>query len=125
MIRSYCALVQNHSLGKFSLVVRKAINFVEFNLKEPLTLNILARQFNIGSSNLSHHFTREMGMTLTEYVTLKRLEYAKFLLGGSGMYIQEIAEQCGFEDANYFIRLFKREYGKTPGEYQKALRKGI
>jgi AraC-like DNA-binding protein len=112
-------------LEKFSLVVRKVINFVEFNLKEPLTLSLLAKQFNIGSSNLSHHFTREMGMTLTEYVTWKRLEYARFLLGRSGLYIHEIAEECGFEDINYFIRRFKRKYGKTPGEYQRELRTGI
>jgi AraC-like DNA-binding protein len=125
MIHSYCALVQNHSLGKFSLVVRKVINFVEFNLKEPLTLSLLAKQFNIGSSNLSHHFTREIGMTLTEYITRKRLEYARFLLGGSGLYIHEIAEECGFEDVNYFIRRFKQKYGRTPGEYQEALREGI
>jgi AraC-like DNA-binding protein len=125
MIRSYCALVQTHSLGKFSLVVRNVINFVEFNLKEPLTLSLLARQFNIGASNLSHHITREMGMTLTEYVNRKRLEYARFLLGSSGMYIHEIAEECGFQDDNYFIRLFKREYGKTPRDYQKSLHEGI
>ncbi|GHV18771.1 hypothetical protein FACS189493_8350 [Spirochaetia bacterium] len=98
---------------------------MEFNLKESLTLSILAKQFNIGSSNLSHYFTGETGMTLTEYINRKRLEYAKFLLGSSGMYIHEIAEECGFQDGNYFIRLFKREYGKTPKDYQEALHEGI
>jgi AraC-like DNA-binding protein len=125
MIRSYCALVQNHSLAKFSAVLRKAINFIEFNLKEPLTLSILAKQFNIDPSNLSHHFTRETGMTLTEYINGKRLEHARHLLTGSGLYVQEAAEQSGFQDVNYFIRLFKRKYGKTPGEYRKEIREGI
>jgi AraC-like DNA-binding protein len=125
MIHKYCALIQNHSLAKFSAVVRKVINHVEFNLREPLTLNILAKQFNIDPSNLSHHFTREAGMTLTDYINGKRLEYAKSLLSGSSMYIQEIAEQCGFQTLNYFNRLFRRKYGKTPKEYRNNIHEGI
>ena len=45
---------------------------------------------------------------------------AKPLLG-TGLQIQEIADQCGFFDVNYFIRLFKRKYGKAPGEYRKTV----
>jgi YesN/AraC family two-component response regulator len=125
MIHRYCALVQEYSLGKFSTVVRNVINMVEFNLAEPLTLSTLARQFNIDPSYLSHHFTQEMGMTLTNFINMKRLERAKFLIGGSDIYIQEVAEECGFQDVNYFIRLFKRKYGKTPGEYRHSLYSGV
>jgi YesN/AraC family two-component response regulator len=125
MIHRYCALVQEYSLGKFSTAVRNTINFVEFNLKEPLSLSILAKQFNIDPSNLSHCFTREMGMTLTDFINMKRLEHAKHLLAGSGMYIQEIAEECGFQDINYLCRLFKRKYGKTPREYRNSLHAGL
>jgi AraC-like DNA-binding protein len=125
MIHKYCALVQNHSLAKFSVVVRKVINYVEFNLGEPLTLNILAGQFNIDPSNLSHHFSRETGMTLTDYINGKRLEYAKSLLADSSIYIQEIAERCGFQTLNYFNRLFMRKYGKTPKAYRNEIREGI
>jgi YesN/AraC family two-component response regulator len=125
MIRRYCSLVQEYSLSKYSEVVRNVINTVEFNLKEPLSLSVLAKQCNIDPSNLSHHFTRETGMTLTGFINQKRLEHARHLLAGSAMYIDEIAEDCGYQDVNYFIRLFKRKYGKTPGEYRNAIRSGI
>jgi AraC-like DNA-binding protein len=124
MIRRYCSLVQEYSLAKYSEVVRNVINAVEFNLKEPLSLSILAKQFNIDPSNLSHHFTRETGMTLTDFVNLKRLEHARHLLNGSAMYIEEVAEYCGYQDMNYFIRLFKRKYGKTPKKYRDEIREG-
>jgi AraC-like DNA-binding protein len=107
------------------MVVRNVINTVEFNLKEPLSLSILAGQLNIDPSNLSHHFTHEMGMTLTDFINLKRLEHARRLLSGSALYIQEIAEECGYQDVNYFIRLFKRKYGKTPREYRNAQFAGL
>jgi YesN/AraC family two-component response regulator len=125
MVRRYCSLVREYSLGKYSLAVRNVIIAVEFNLKEPLSLSILARQFGIDPSNLSHQFTREMGITLTAFINKKRLEYAKHLLAGSALYIQEIAEECGFQDINYFCRLFKRKYGMTPNKYRHFLHSGI
>jgi YesN/AraC family two-component response regulator len=118
MIHSYCSLVQQYSLRKYSEVVRNVLNFVEFNLKEPLSLNLLAGQFNIVPAYLSRHFAAEMGMTLTDFINARRLEHARHLLDGSAMYIEEIAEECGYQDVNYFIRLFKRKYGKTPGKYR-------
>jgi AraC-like DNA-binding protein len=124
MIRSYCSLVQKYSLQKYSEVVRNVINFVEFNLKEPLSLNLLAGQFNIVPAYLSRHFAAETGMTLTSFINMKRLEHARHLLNGSAMYIEEVAEYCGYQDMNYFIRLFKRKYGKTPKKYRDEVREG-
>jgi AraC-like DNA-binding protein len=118
MIRRYCALVQEHSLGKYSPVIRKVLNTVEFNLREPLSLSILAGQCHIDPSNLAHQFKRELGVSITCYINFRRLELAKTLLG-SGLYIQEIAEQCGFLDVNYFTRLFKRQFGISPKEFRK------
>jgi YesN/AraC family two-component response regulator len=125
MIRRYCSLVQEYSLKKYSSVVRNIINAVEFNLKEPISPSMLAKQFNIDPSNLSHHFSREMGMNLTDFINMKRLEYARHLLTGSALYIDEIAEECGYQDVNYFIRLFKRKYGMTPNKYRHSLHSGI
>jgi AraC-like DNA-binding protein len=117
MVRRYCALVQEHALGKYSPTVRKVLNTVEFNLREPFSLSTLAEQYHIDPSNLAHQFKRELGVSITEYINLRRLELAKSLLD-SGLYIQEIAEQCGFLDCNYFTRLFKRQFGMSPREFR-------
>ena len=121
MIRRYCSLVQEYSLAKYSEVVRNIINTVEFNLKEPLSLSILSKQFNIDPSNLSHHFARETGMTLTDFINRKRLKHACHLLSSSAMYIADIAEDCGYQDINYFTRLFKRQFGLSPRDYRKSI----
>jgi YesN/AraC family two-component response regulator len=121
MIHGYCSLVQKYSLRKYSEIVRNILNFVEFNLKEPLSLNLLAGQFNIVPAYLSRRFAVETGMTLTDFINTRRLEHARHLLDGSAMYIEEIAEECGYQDVNYFIRLLKRKYGKTPKKYQNEI----
>jgi AraC-like DNA-binding protein len=61
-------------------------------------------------------------MTLTDYINTKRLQRAVSLLRSSGNSIQEVAEQCGFLDMNYFSRLFKRYYGISPREFRKDQR---
>ena len=119
MIRRYCALVQEHALGKYSPTVRQVLNTVEFNLKESFLISALAEQCHTTFTNLAHQFKREVGVSITQYINFRRLEMAKLLLG-TGLQIQEIADQCGFFDVNYFIRLFKRKYGKAPGEYRKT-----
>jgi AraC-like DNA-binding protein len=118
MIRRYCALVEEHALGKYSPAVRKVLNTVEFNLREPFSLSALAEQYRVDPCNLAHQFKREVGISITGYINFRRLELAKSLLG-SGLYIQEIADQCGFLDVNYFTRLFKRQFGIAPREYRR------
>jgi AraC-like DNA-binding protein len=121
MIRRYCGLVNKFSLRNFSPLIRNVINTIDFNLHEPLSLNLLAEKFNTNPSNLSTQFKQEKGTTLTDYINTKRMEYAVSLLRGSGNYIQEVAEQCGFLDVNYFSRLFKRYYGLSPREFRKKV----
>jgi YesN/AraC family two-component response regulator len=119
MISRYCDLVKQFSLRGFSPLIRNVINTVDFNFHEQLSLSSLAEQFNANSSNLSVQFKREKGIPLTDYINAKRFEHAVSLLRSSGLYIEEIAERCGFLDVCYFNRLFKRRFGVPPGEYRK------
>jgi AraC-like DNA-binding protein len=121
MIRRYCSLVKEFSLRDFSPFIRNVINHVDFNLQEYLTVTSLAKQFKVSPGNLSVQFRREKGMPLTDYINVKRLERAKSMLYGTGLYIKEIADQCGFMDDNYFSRLFKRHFGISPKEYRQKI----
>ncbi|MDR0638997.1 MAG: AraC family transcriptional regulator [Spirochaetaceae bacterium] len=122
MLFGYCSLVKKFSLRKFSPLIRNVINTIDFNLHEPLSLAFLAGKFYANPSNLSNHFRREKGMTLTNYINTKRMERAASLLRSTGDYIQKIAEQCGFLDINYFSHLFKRYYGLPPTKFREARR---
>jgi transcriptional regulator GlxA family with amidase domain len=106
--------MQEYSLRKYSEVVRNVLNLVEFNLKKPLSLNLLTRHFNIVLACLSRYFANELGITLMDFINLKRLEHARHLLAGSMSPVDKIAEECSFHDVNYFIRLFKWKYRIPP-----------
>lgn len=125
MIRKYCLLVQNHSLRGYSQVVQNVVNYIEFNLTEPLTLKYIAEKVLVNSSYLSAQFKKETGKTLTDYINHKRIQSSLILLATTNLPIQVIAEKVGIYDENYFSRLFKRIQNMTAREYRNIMESKI
>ena len=121
MVRKYCLLVKNHSMKGYSLLIRKVLTQIDYDLTADLGLKNLAAQLNVNPSYLSTLFKKETGSTLTEYVNQKRIEHAVFLLNSSNLQIQMIAQYSGIPDVNYFTKTFKKIIGITPKEYRDRL----
>ena len=99
--------------------VRRAINYIEENLHEELTLEQIARQCHMSKYYLSHVFSQSQGISVGKYVLQVRVNKSMRLLRDTVTPVKEIAEQVGFHDASYFIRAFKKETGLTPLQYRK------
>ena len=121
MIRNYCLLVQTYSRERFSGVVRDVLNFVDFHYMEPLSLESLSGKYAVNKNYLSTRFHKEVGMTVTDYINLTRVRRSLKLLSGTNLSMPEVAERCGFSDANYYTRTFKKVHGTTPTEYRRSL----
>lgn len=121
MVRRYCLLVKNHSMKGYSLLIRKVLTQIDYDLTADLGLKNLATQLNVNPSYLSTLFKKETGSTLTEYVNQKRIEHALFLLNSSSLQIQMIAQYSGIPDVNYFTKTFKKIIGITPKEYRDRI----
>lgn len=119
MINNYCLLVQNHSLRQYSEGIRNCINYIDFHYMEPLNLESLATRFSLNKNYLSSRFHREVGMTVTDYINRTRVRKSEELLSRSAENMQGIAEKCGFTDANYFSRIFRKVNGETPLAFRK------
>ena len=123
MIRSFCLLVKEHSLSKYSYYVGQTITLVQFDLTADLRLKTIAEKLNVNPSYLSNLFHREYGCTLTEFINKKRIEKGILLLRMTSKPVQEIAAECGIQDVNYFIKLFKKQTGFTPNQYREEVGK--
>lgn len=121
MVRKYCLLVKNHSLKGYSMLVRKVITTIIYDLTADLSLKTQANLLNVNPSYLSTLFKKETGQTLTEFVNGKRIEHAILLLNSTDMQIQVVAQYCGIPDVNYFTKTFKKIVGKTPKEYRETI----
>ena len=67
-------------------------------------------------------FREQFGITPLEYINRERLKLAKQLLADKKNSISSVSLQCGFNDVNYFVRLFKKAEGITPGMYQQCIK---
>lgn len=83
----------------------------------------IAESCNVSVNHLNRLFQTTFGVTTTSYIQTRRLEYACSLLADSSMAIKEIAVVCGFNDHNYFTRLFKAKKRITPGEMRREIGK--
>jgi AraC-like DNA-binding protein len=85
------------------------------------TVNYMATQLNLSAKYLSDLLKRETGKTALELIHLYVVSEAKNMLVGRDHSISEIAYQLGFDNPPYFSRLFKKETGMSPKEFQNHI----
>lgn len=121
IIRKYCMLVNNYSQKRYSPIIQSCINHIESHYREPLSLSVLAAHCASNPSYLSQLFKKETSHTVTHYILKTRINHSLLLLNSSGLSINEIALHCGFPDANYYSKAFKKIKGQTPSDYRKEI----
>ncbi|NCC08168.1 MAG: response regulator [Clostridia bacterium] len=100
-------------------LINQAAGYIDSHFTdENLSLNRVAREVNISANYLSAVFSQEMGRTLTEYITGKRMEKAKELLRTTDKHSGEIAFEIGYRDSHYFSFIFKKTQGCTPRDFR-------
>ena len=100
-------------------IIQRVIGLMLANLDGKLSLNAMASSVNLSSSRLRHKFKAEIGLTPTAYMQMLRMERAKELLT-SGLIVKQVKLAVGVTSDSYFTNCFKRTYGSTPSQAQKA-----
>ncbi|MDF2683306.1 MAG: response regulator [Brevibacillus sp.] len=103
------------------LEIGKVIEYIDQNLNDELSLEYLAGLVHLNAQYLCRLFKQVTGCTIKQYVTTRRLEKAKYMFQSTNKTITEISMDCGFSDANYFARVFKKKEGMTPTQYQQQM----
>lgn len=93
--------------------------FLDENYQSKISLDLLAERFYINKFYLTRIFKEQFGESVTEYLLQVRITQAKQRLRFTDKSIEEIAHECGMNDANYFSRMFKKVEGVPPGEYRR------
>lgn len=94
-------------------------SFIDKHAQEKITLEQLSERFFISKFHLSREYKKAYGITIGHAIASKRIAHAKSALRFSSAPIEQVAGSCGFQDAAYFIKVFKKAEGLTPLEYRK------
>ena len=94
-------------------------DYIEQCYGEDLSLSSIADNFHISAPYLSKIFKEESGQNLNQFITEVRMKKAIYFLENSDRKIADIAELVGYDDVNYFIKVYKKVTGKTPAQGRK------
>lgn len=97
---------------------QKVFEYINNNFHEDITIDQLAQIASVSNSHLCRLFKQITGKTMGDYVNVQRIEKAATLLKESELNISEVAFAVGYNDANYFSRLFKQLKRITPTQYK-------
>jgi YesN/AraC family two-component response regulator len=94
-------------------------NYIDNHFTKRVNLKQLAEIFHFSPSYLSKKFHEDKKITISDYLNLKRVEFAKYLIENSTLNINIIAGKAGFASATHFNRVFKRLTGENPTDYKR------
>lgn len=118
-LRAYLADVSaTGAVSPRHLVIERALAYIHTHYDQGLTLEQVAAKVNRSPFYFSHLFKKEMNMTFVEYVTHLRVQKAKELMQEGDVTIAEVAAKVGYQDPNYFSRVFKAITGLSPTQWK-------
>ncbi len=108
--------------GKYShhyQAISNSQKYIHDHINSSISLDDLAKSASLSKNFYCKVFKSIVGMTAFEYINQERIRMARLHLITGYLPIDEIMALCGFSDASYFYRLFKRYSGDTPLQYRK------
>jgi YesN/AraC family two-component response regulator len=99
--------------------INDVIAYIYININKYITLDETSEFFNISPFYLSKIFKKETGLNFTEYISITKINISKKLLINTDMQIVNIAIDLGYNEANYFSKVFKKIVGKSPTAYRQ------
>ncbi len=115
--------VNNGKTSSSNPILLHVIETIRNNITNKIELSVIAKNAGLSTSSLYRLFKTEMGISPIEFIILEKIKLAKSYLTDKNIYIKNVSYEAGFEDSNYFIRLFKHYEGITPKQYQQLIHK--
>ena len=103
--------------GKFPVPLVKAIVFIDENFVRQIQLHDAAEAASVSTAYLSRLFGEHMNSSFIDYLTVLRIERAEKLIRENRSSIKEVSFAVGYQDPNYFSKIFRKIVGISPSMY--------
>ncbi|MFJ6321788.1 MULTISPECIES: AraC family transcriptional regulator [unclassified Rhizobium] len=109
----------SHAFAADRSAMQIVIDHIDANLDKPLPVEELAKVSGLSRAHFSRVFAESEGVPPAEFVLQQRMQRAaKLLTKAAFIPVKEVAIMSGFDDANYFSKVFRRIYGINPTEFR-------
>jgi len=120
-LTSLIEIIEKYSLNKQDYQIDKICSLLVANCSNPGVTDILEQELGLTKDYISRLFHAKVGITVSQYTTMLKMEYAKKQFEKTNAKVYEISEMLGYQTTDYFTRLFKDYTGYTPTQYRKLL----
>lgn len=103
-----------------SELVEQVAEYLQHHYAEEINFQDIANEFFIAPNYLYKKFKDKKNMTVMQYLENLRMKKAEELLKDTNLSVTLIANQTGYNDSNYFSRIFKKNYGMSPREFRNS-----
>ena len=107
---------------QYPLPLQKALIYINKNYRQKITIEQLCEHCNVSPQHLIRLFHKHLKTTPIHHINRNKVFHAIELLRSTEMSIKEISYELGYDDPNYFSRMFKKEEKMSPGETRKRIR---
>lgn len=115
-------LLENFIRLNKSKFLQELDEYLESHLNKKVEVNDLCKHFGYGRTKLYEVASMHLNMSVAKYIVYFKMEKAKELLSDGHLKIIDVADALGFDDFNYFSKVFKRVTSLTPSEYREKNR---
>lgn len=98
--------------------VEKIIYYIRQHISEPISITDISAAVHLNSQYAMRLFKKHMNQSILTYITEQRIKIASELLCDTDIPIARVSSMVGINNPSYFIKLFKKNTGKTPGEFR-------
>ncbi|HUZ18393.1 MAG TPA: response regulator [Spirochaetia bacterium] len=116
MVQTIRTVLKNNGSRTLPQHLSKALSIIHRSYNQTIQLSSIADECKITSSYLCRLFNEHLGTSFVEYLTKYRIEQAKVLLQENSLSVKETSSRVGFQDPNYFSRIFRRYVGLSPSD---------
>lgn len=110
--------IQEQIRGEIDGIIPKVLKYLNDNYHRNITLDDAAKSVNLSYHYFSKIFKDEVGKSFVDYLTELRIEKSMRFLENNSMSIKEVCHKIGYNDPNYYCKIFKKVTGLTPTEYR-------
>ena len=109
---------ENLRMNKVTEMIR---DYIRDNYMQDLSVQIMAEKTNYSEPYFCRMFKQSFGQNFTSYLTEYRVNMAKKMLEQPTVNIKDVGKSVGYEDSNYFTKVFRRIAGQSPTEYRNSV----
>lgn len=106
---------------KVNDIIKQAQDFIAANYMNEISLDDIAKAVNLSSYYFSHFYKEKTGSSVIDSLIAFRIEKAKQLLACSDISIKEVSHAVGYQDQNYFSKMFRKNTGMTASEFKESI----